>query len=229
MLHLRSPTLPLTLWVDAVCINQDDTKECNKQVAIMSFIYSRAETVIAWLGAKSYSHDQDRFLYLSEDWKRGESSHLAVALASGAKIWYTSALEEEPLSRLADSAYWNRLWIVQEVCLAYDVVFVHGSSVWNFDRIRMLDPLKGIPQHNTDERMRYEAMLKLIEARLARHTDVTRLENLIERFRKQACSDLKDRVYGLVGLANDARPFTGSHHGGRGKGENTDRSPPLFL
>lgn len=219
MLHLRSPTYPLTLWIDAVCINQDDTDESNQQVAIMSFIYSRAEKVIAWLGAKPYPNQQDPFLCMSIDWKAGESSRLAAALAGDAKMQYTSILEKHTLSRLADSRYWTRLWIVQEACLAYDLVFVHGSHVWGFDRIRMLDPLEGIPYHDTDERTRYDAMLRLIGARLARHTDVTRLENLVERFRKQACSDLKDRIYGLIGLANDVRPFWGDTDGAhQGKG-----------
>jgi hypothetical protein len=62
-------------------------------------------------------------------------------------------------------------------------------------------------------------MLRLIKARPARHTDVTRLESFIERFRKQACSDLKDRVYGLVGLANNTRSFSGDiDETQRGKG-----------
>jgi len=39
-----------TLWVDAVCINQSDLNERNDQVAMMSWIYSRAQTVLVWLG-----------------------------------------------------------------------------------------------------------------------------------------------------------------------------------
>jgi len=217
MLYLRSPTHPLTLWVDAVCINQDDTDESNKQVAIMSFIYSRAQKVIAWLGVKHPAihvdrerYRQEQFSKMSTDWKAGESSRLAACLADEVKMRYTPALDKDVLSRLADSTYWTRLWIVQEACLAYDLVFVYGPCIWRFDRMHRLDLLKDIPRHDTDERMRYDAMLRLIDARLARHTDATKLENLIERFRKQACSDPRDRVYGLVGLANDVRPFSGT-------------------
>ncbi|KAK0752907.1 heterokaryon incompatibility protein-domain-containing protein, partial [Schizothecium vesticola] len=50
LLHLRSKTAPLPLWVDAVCINQADADERNAQVALMSFIYPRAQAVVAWLG-----------------------------------------------------------------------------------------------------------------------------------------------------------------------------------
>jgi hypothetical protein len=36
--------------VDAICINQNDNKEKQHQIAIMADIYGRAETAIMWLG-----------------------------------------------------------------------------------------------------------------------------------------------------------------------------------
>jgi len=39
-------------WIDAICINQDDVHEKNRQIRIMPHIYFRATTVIAWLGTK---------------------------------------------------------------------------------------------------------------------------------------------------------------------------------
>jgi hypothetical protein len=38
------------LWVDAVCINQDDIDEKNVQVPLMSRIYASAQYVFAWVG-----------------------------------------------------------------------------------------------------------------------------------------------------------------------------------
>ena len=38
------------LWVDAVCINQDDLAEKGRQVAMMGLIYKSARQVICWLG-----------------------------------------------------------------------------------------------------------------------------------------------------------------------------------
>ena len=38
------------LWVDAVCINQNDTAEKSRQVAMMGSIYRSARQVICWLG-----------------------------------------------------------------------------------------------------------------------------------------------------------------------------------
>jgi hypothetical protein len=36
-----------------------------------------------------------------------------------------------------------------------------------------------------------------------------RFESLVERFAKSECSEFRDRVYGLLGCANDIQPFAG--------------------
>ena len=48
--HLRQKHSPITIWADALCINQEDNKEKTWQVGLMTKIYSNATTVHAWLG-----------------------------------------------------------------------------------------------------------------------------------------------------------------------------------
>ncbi|KAK0617885.1 ankyrin repeat-containing domain protein [Bombardia bombarda] len=48
--RIRQPDAVRTLWVDAVCINQQDTPERNQQVALMTLIFEKAEAVVMWLG-----------------------------------------------------------------------------------------------------------------------------------------------------------------------------------
>lgn len=38
------------LWIDAICINQNDTDEKAIQIPLMNQIYSKASSVIAWIG-----------------------------------------------------------------------------------------------------------------------------------------------------------------------------------
>ncbi|KAJ0122579.1 HET-domain-containing protein [Diaporthe amygdali] len=45
---------PLYLWIDAVCINQEDNDEKSSQVAMMDVIYRNAETVVIWLGEEDF-------------------------------------------------------------------------------------------------------------------------------------------------------------------------------
>ncbi|KAI1062822.1 hypothetical protein LB507_005731 [Fusarium sp. FIESC RH6] len=48
--RLRSEKTTLVIWVDAVCINQDDLEERAQQVTLMAQIYSLAAIVHIWLG-----------------------------------------------------------------------------------------------------------------------------------------------------------------------------------
>ncbi|RFU23737.1 hypothetical protein B7463_g12600, partial [Scytalidium lignicola] len=48
--RLRSADRPRALWVDAICINQEDKKEKTQQVQKMGHIFANATQVIIWLG-----------------------------------------------------------------------------------------------------------------------------------------------------------------------------------
>ncbi|PMD25594.1 HET-domain-containing protein, partial [Hyaloscypha hepaticicola] len=39
-----------TLWIDAICINQEDVIEKGQQVGFMGRIYEEADDVLCWLG-----------------------------------------------------------------------------------------------------------------------------------------------------------------------------------
>ena len=53
--HLRRPTQPLSLWVDALCIDQENVTEKTHQVSMMGEIYSGCSRVYIWLG-NQFSH-----------------------------------------------------------------------------------------------------------------------------------------------------------------------------
>lgn len=61
--HLRLEDCRRTIWVDSLCINQEDVRERNHQVALMGRIYSQASSVIAWLRVK----DSDDIISQTED------------------------------------------------------------------------------------------------------------------------------------------------------------------
>ena len=60
---LSSYLLPRLLWIDSICIDQDNSSEKTAQVKLMGQIYSRASFVAVWLGS---SDTQDL------DFHRGE-------------------------------------------------------------------------------------------------------------------------------------------------------------
>ncbi|KFY97989.1 hypothetical protein V500_01843 [Pseudogymnoascus sp. VKM F-4518 (FW-2643)] len=46
----------IPIWVDAICINQNDIQERNQQVALMGSLYGRASFVVSWLGMPGKWH-----------------------------------------------------------------------------------------------------------------------------------------------------------------------------
>ena len=49
LLRLRDPLLPRFLWVDSICINQEDNAERAVQILLMTQIYALANCVVVWL------------------------------------------------------------------------------------------------------------------------------------------------------------------------------------
>jgi hypothetical protein len=52
--HLSFAKKPRLLWIDAICINQDDIVERSEQVKKMASIYGSARLVILWLGEEAH-------------------------------------------------------------------------------------------------------------------------------------------------------------------------------
>ncbi|KAH8591877.1 heterokaryon incompatibility, partial [Bisporella sp. PMI_857] len=51
--RVRRNNQDLYLWVDAICINQDDTAEKENQISMMFQIYQSATQVVVYLGEHS--------------------------------------------------------------------------------------------------------------------------------------------------------------------------------
>jgi hypothetical protein len=223
LLHIRSTSHELTLWVDAICINQADIHERNSQVALMAFIFTRAAAVVAWLGVPSPPDVSDAelaFRRMRRDWIPGESRMLAEAVAEGFiggrpgkgekrkggahSGGHGSGLTKDKvfsskLMQVHTNLYWRRLWVVQEVCLPRVLVFVHGGFLWTDEQVSTWQrtPSACSPQ-----------MRQLLDARAGRFLEsTTNFESLIERFAQHGCGELRDRVFGVVGMANDVDSF----------------------
>jgi len=56
--RLRHTSIERVLWVDAICINQNDTFEKEQQIRIMAKIYALASQVVVWLGDAADNSDQ---------------------------------------------------------------------------------------------------------------------------------------------------------------------------
>jgi hypothetical protein len=113
------------LWIDAICIDQDNNAERGHQVQRMGEIYSGAQEVLVWLG-REFQFD------LIADWLK------AVPCGD-----HCSREIEKQLTLLCFHPYWNRAWIAQEILLQSNVTILqqHGSIPWGEFGLRVL-PLR---------------------------------------------------------------------------------------
>ncbi|KAE9379457.1 HET-domain-containing protein [Stipitochalara longipes BDJ] len=120
------------LWVDAICINQDDVEERNSQVTQMATIYSSADLVVVWLGKEAF--DSSRAMKLLEQVETALDTRKARRLLRETSditrfITKKNFKSIMALKALCLRTYWNRLWIIQEVSKAQAVVLQCGLDV----------------------------------------------------------------------------------------------------
>jgi hypothetical protein len=125
LLHLRKRDVP-TVWVDALCINQEDLQERASQVQQMKDVYQQAHTVVVWLGDEDQSSAQafDTFHEMVEhlDWDDSVPTWLMKAIYEDRERWKTII---DTLSR----RWFCRTWVLQEVLAAQDVHVLCGKDI----------------------------------------------------------------------------------------------------
>ncbi|KAK4449734.1 heterokaryon incompatibility protein-domain-containing protein [Podospora aff. communis PSN243] len=114
----------LFIWVDALCINQEDLEEKSRQVAMMGDIFHKAERVIAWLGPAR--DDSDVAMDLMAETSKVEA--LVQGPERQREIDAGECAEAEAMVKLCHRSYWKRMWIVQELFLARDCVVRCGAK-----------------------------------------------------------------------------------------------------
>ena len=137
--YLRYSDKPRTLWIDAICVNQQDLKERSRQVRRMADLYRLADRVVVWLGPgdKASGYGVRIFKDLSSkitvDWiqvtmkptSNGAEKHWADQneyLPYGDK-------EFRAIYSVMNRPWFERLWIWQEIRLAKsNAVMICGSD-----------------------------------------------------------------------------------------------------
>ena len=223
---LRSTKAPVPLWIDAICIDQNSITERNQQVALMAFIYSRAAAVISWLGMPSIDPNKtlpDIDIDIMHEWKSGNAQNIGPEFARAvtnppkrggpAKPFSWEWINQRSIKSrhhrrlISTNSYWNRLWIVQEVCLPRHLAFMCGGAIWTESVIwEAAKEMESLSPDVVAESSLPE-IRRLRFAREGKFGDRMRLEALVEQFADCGCQEIRDRVFGLVGLANNVNVF----------------------
>lgn len=228
---------PRYIWIDALSINQDDVKERGEQVQLMGKIFSSAARVISWLGDYSES-SSSAFICRGEEGKDLQDIFRFLSLFPEEPLWNTSypkdlrnlhkeraealvkALSHQHLDFLKDvlcRPYFQRLWIIQEVLLARELVVMLGSVVVDWKDLfkasfSIANPFRrgdhcGRPAYLYLLRDWYQSPGKPYAAHISRvrdeysgQMDIVSLKQFTGDFQ---VSDSRDRIVALLGIASD--------------------------
>lgn len=130
------------LWVDALCINQNDILERNSQVSMMRTIYSRARMVLIWLGESEDINFGLRIIIAMVEALRAKygdqfdmetinddqvESLFYMRSPYGDRVLHWQDFREA-LDRLFSNSYFNRIWVLQEASCNAEKTLIHTST-----------------------------------------------------------------------------------------------------
>lgn len=123
------------LWIDSICINQDDSEEKSKQVRLMANIYRRASRVVVWLGNSQYAYlafDLLKELKYFVDNPRMHARRSLVKHFSN----HTYYFQWMALTNLLYHPWFERVWIIQEVAVASTVDIFCGGEYLPWETLK---------------------------------------------------------------------------------------------
>lgn len=212
LLALRSRTKKRILWVDALCINQQDLDERASQVMLMRFIYEESSRVVIFLCPSTAL--TDRGLKFVQDFhdqvtKSNDGEKLTQWIfqtASKDDLWLTVALE------ILGKPWWGRSWIFQEIlCAPTATVHCGRQSVsWAaFETMaHTINELEATLLARHDRGMRvfiaqYLDLYNFVLFRQQRPLSPLTFAEALQTRRKALATDPLDKVFAVLGVCKD--------------------------
>lgn len=207
------------VWIDSICINQEDIQERSSQVRLMGTIYSQSIRTLVWLGPKSVSCSLAWRLIdhifnvavtqypletdLAKSPRRLYSS--TEHAASGLPDWNSEAWLR--LKQLLELQWFSRIWVVQEIVLSLrDPMIMLGEELYPWHRLGWAASWM---RHNGYTRVgQVPVQLLNVDAIGVIQRSSTRcsLEALLSITQvKFHATDQRDKIYSLLGLAAECQ------------------------
>jgi len=201
--HLRFKEYPRVLWIDALCINQEDLDERGSQVLLMEDIYKGCKTCLLWLGEAT--KETKATIKIFESWAT-TGNHLLRSTNFGPE--HINAAGE-----LTSRDWFSRTWTVQECVLPKRLVVLCGSETWSWgvfaEAAENLQTHLASPcciSHNDTKNKHMLIINTFIQAisiiensryLYPRNRDIL---TCLNSFRNRKATDARDKIYGLLSL-----------------------------
>jgi len=199
--HLRHTTRFVSLWVDAICINQRDypgaTAEKNRQLSMMSEIYNSAKNVCIWLG----DSDEQSTKALDFVHKVNDFSQLEACLSVADDM--TTGHWRNFIETLKTTQWFSRRWIIQEVASARSASVHCGHGVVHWDdfavAISILEENQVMMEHTFSPKPLFAQISTLSATQL--------VKSLTHVYRKSATGEMTERLLDLETLVCTFQQF----------------------
>jgi ankyrin repeat protein len=212
--HIRRREEDRILWIDAICIDQNNPRERGHQVRQMSSIYEKAVKAVFWLG-KSTLATQMAFDYMCE-LRKEALGHACNNWTVSDERWQPLRCKIEPLSNtnkfrdgflreafrdLLTRTWFRRAWITQEVAQARTAEVMCGAQ---FISVRIFAVTASLFDMETEHHC--QAILDIMPGpsrKTSWWAGQRDLRTLLYKFRKSERSDPRDAIYSLLGISSD--------------------------
>lgn len=198
-------------WIDSICINQKDLQERASQVQLMQRIFAQSEDTVSWLGEcdpeieegidflKTLAASHAEIVAFSND---NDTREVPQHLRIPAK-W-------RALGRFLDINWWRRMWTLQEFVIPKGPVLCCGTKQVSMYTLEA--GLSAIWCCEPDSSLIRPGLWALAWSRQRlrqwRHhsgyRDHLGLVALLAYTSSTSVTNPRDRIYGLLGLVNDA-------------------------
>lgn len=232
---LRQPQQRRILWIDAICIRQDDTAERSRQVSYMRSVYNNASRVIVWLGEK------DATVRRAFEFAQKIAMAAAVLQATSSESTQSpqqvqeirlhhqdliiNAMKEHPedssaLDALLAKEYFERVWCIQEVAAGKDCIAKCDDLEIDFDVLLAVVPFlllyRGLSPVTSGLSM-WQAMA-IVKGQehdpsnpLAPNGSLGPMLRVLMSVRNFKATNPADRIYALLGCTDEGlEPILGS-------------------
>ncbi|KAK4172109.1 heterokaryon incompatibility protein-domain-containing protein [Triangularia setosa] len=212
----------LRIWVDAVCIDQQNMDERSKHVRVMGEIYAGAETVRVWLGEDSgfYVTPFVNTIYLMTDILMDiraphEMGSLVDALhdVQGRFVRHprSQELNWDMIAEFFNRSWWHRTWVIQEIANARQAMLYAGSHDFGWDFLEpVIKVLKSVKLDSLlNEHRGWKAVSMMSNLRLEQQSprnDASykpcEVLTVLEELRGFQSTLPVDKIYGVLNLTD---------------------------
>ena len=133
--RFRAKDTVVQLWIDQLCINQENVQERNSQVQLMATIYSKAAKVIIWLGEEKENSKNAFQLIRTISAFTQEHPNIVLKEANlesyGLPPWRDNIWLA--FGAILHRPWFTRVWVIQEVVMSSNAMVACGSEWISWD------------------------------------------------------------------------------------------------